>query len=299
MSRARLPLLAGAIGLAALALAALPSRRSHSPPPPAPSGLPLLPNRGALRWFRHRDASPGSGEVSVWVDARGQELRRAPGLALSPDLWLSIEATSEPLPPCPPGHTPFPARTRHRTLLRSSRGDPLEILPLSPPSPALAEELHRPLAALGSLLFFRVERVEDPCAEAPRYLAADRAFRVSPQGVENLYRKDPYDPGEPLRRSAASRMNARLGGARVRPEDLSVTGVLPWFSPEGAGWAARLTAPVSWELSYGGGSERASELLPGAPSPGWAGSLPGVPAAALRHAAGQADMELIGVLDAP
>ena len=165
---------------------------------------------------------------------------------------------------------------------------------------APAEEFHRPLAGLGPWLFFRTERVEEPCAEQPRYVASFRVFRVASSGVEAVEQPVEPFPGRTLAARAAVLLDARLGPlVRVQPEGFRITMILPVFSAEGAGWQAQLTAPVPWELSLGGwGSGTASVLLPGARPP-W---LPGdivIPAVALRFAREHPELEVAGVSPLP
>jgi hypothetical protein len=277
-----LPLLALA---AALAWSLRPAPPAAEPPP----ALTLTPSTGALLWVRPRDASPGSAERSLWVDAGGHVTREQPGLALpSDDAVLLSEALRSPASPCPRGHTPFPERTLHRTLLRSREGD-RTLIPAAAPDPSLAEELHRPLAALGSLVFFRVERVQDPCAEAPRYLATPRVFLVKNFSIEEI----PMSGVSALAASLEPQARSRLprGGA---PRALAL---LPWFSGEGWGWAGLLVAPVPWEQSQGGwGSEVAAVVLPGATPPPWPGAQGPLPEVALRHLQAHPEQELLGVL---
>jgi hypothetical protein len=283
---------------AALLLRAPPLPRPASPPPTA--SIPTTPGRGALLWVRPRDASPGAAEVSLWLDADGRELRREPGIFLharEKTLQLRMVSQNTPMPPCPRGNTPFPVRTVQRATLTDERGGEVEALAAAEPGGALVEEHHRPLAGLGELLFFRTERVENPCDERPRYGAEFRVVRVGAGGAEQ--------PGEParvevaggLREEAAARMNARLG-AGIRGEALRVTMVVPEFGAEGGRWMTQLTARVPWELSSGGwGSETASERLPGAAP--WIGRGLRVPAVALRYAREHPGEEVAGASETP
>jgi hypothetical protein len=185
-----------------------------------------------------------------------------------------------------------------RVSLEDEGGARTTVLPEAQDAPA--EELHRPVAGLGSWLFFRSERVEEPCAERPRYTASFRVFRVSSSGVEAVERPVDPVPERALAAHAAVLLEARLGPLlRVRPEKIRSTMLLPIFSTEAAEWQAQLTVPVPWELSLGGwGSGTASVLLPGARPP-W---LPGdivIPAVALRFAREHPELEVAGVSSLP
>jgi hypothetical protein len=185
-----------------------------------------------------------------------------------------------------------------RVSLEDEPGARTMALPEAQDAPA--EELHRPLAGLGPWLFLRTERVEEPCAEQPRYTAAFRVLRVTSSGVEAVPRPVDPAPDRALAARAAALLDARLGPlTRVRPEQIRITALLPDFSPEGAGWQAQLTAPAPWELSFGGwGSGTASVLLPGARPPWFPGDI-SIPAVALRFARAHPELEVAGVSPLP
>lgn len=201
------------------------------------------------------------------------------------------------MPPCARGNTPFPSRTVQRATLTDEGGGEVEALAATEAGGALVEEHHRPLAGLGELLFFRTERVENPCDERPRYGAEFRVVRVGAGVVERLREPTRVEVAGGLREEAAARLNERLG-AGIRGETLRVTMVVPELGAEGGRWMTQLTARVPWELSSGGwGSETASERLPGAAP--WLGGGLGVPAVALRYAREHPGEEVAGASETP
>lgn len=242
--------------------------------PPASSINTILekPGIASLLWQRPRGTEPGHAEQSLWLQPDGSIAREEPGLFVSQGSHTArLEQTlsSFPLPPCPRGHTPFPERRLHQTILRFEQGREVELIPRAEMTPSLVEEFHIPLAALDDLLFFRIDRVEDPCTEQPRYISSFVVFHIEITTVKKIEISIPPIPIS-SRKVAASRINARLlPFKKITESDLLPTMVLPLFSGEKATWEVLLTARVPWELSHGGwGSETASEMvaLDGAPS---------------------------------
>ncbi|MCS6900471.1 MAG: hypothetical protein RMJ98_12615 [Myxococcales bacterium] len=301
--RRLLPLsLVSLVGLLAKVLSSWCEGRTPLPSSP-PSSAPLSVDDtvGAILWTRPREATPGTSERSFWLDQAGHLLRSESGIFLHVPprtLRLVLETTQSPVPPCPRGNTPFPLRILQRVILEDEQGMRTVVIPEAQDEPA--EEFHYPLAGLGAWIFLRTERIEDPCAEPPRYIASFRVLQVTPTGVELVPGHMGSAPHAQLRADAARQIHARLGHlAKIRPEELQITLIVPHLSPAGPGWLVQLTAPVPWEFSFGGwGSETASVLLPGA-RPSWFPDDVAFPAVALRFAREHPSLEIVGASALP
>lgn len=232
-------------------LLALAACRSRPPPPaPPPDAAPLTevdPADTVALWGRPRDALASDPPETVLLDAHGGVVRREPGVVvLTPagPARLAVDSLSAPGNPCPQGHLPFPTRTLQRaTLALPTTTPPVELLARASTDATAADELHAPLAGLGSLLLLRTDRVARPCDDPPAYSASLSAFAVSVRGVEKIS-TDELTRGADAGRAAASELLRRaLPGAPPTPE---VTAGLPALSAEGLRWSAQYTAAAGW-----------------------------------------------------